>query len=435
MKKRLLPYLFLAPALCFIIAFFFIPVLLTGVFSFTSMSTATGIFGGRYSLSGTVLSQLRDQGFPEKAILSLDAKVYLVNQETLALAKEAGSSSALLNELSTKLMGISFSVRQDFENELKALANRPRNTRELKSLSVLFETSIKGKDFASRLDMIAVLDDLGLGLSSEQTSQIASLSYTGWRWTFDNYRRIFATPDQLKILINTFFYIFTTLILFNTGFALVLALTTFYLPANQAAFFRAVWLLPRITPSVIYVLLWKWFAWDIGFLNSVLPSLGFEARNWMLDTPTNAWVFVIVLNGFIGASMGMIIFTSALRAIPKPMIYASEVDGATIFQQIKHILLPQLKWPILFITCYQTLSLLTSFEQILLSTNGGPGSTTEVWALQAYHVALQSYSGNLQYGYGSALAMILVVVGLSLSALYLRAFNFNQLVQKPKIET
>ena len=433
--RRLLPYLFLAPALTFILAFFFIPVIMTGVFSFTSMSTATGIFGGRYTVSGGTVTRLRDQGLAEDALSALDTKVYLVSEETLAAALEVGASEAFSSEIRASLLDESFAERREFEATLKSLNSRPRNTRELKKISGAFETSIKGKDFDSKDELIAAVRGVGLELTPAEEEQVAQASYTGWTWTLDNYRRIFATPDQLQILINTFMYVFLTLILFNAGFAMVLAVTTFYLPDRQAAFFRAVWLLPRITPSVIYVLLWKWLAWDVGFLNSILPRLGFAQRNWMLDTPTNAWVFVILINGFIGASMGMIIFTSALRAIPKPMIYASEVDGATRWQQIRHILLPQLRWPILFITCYQTLSLLTSFEQILLSTNGGPGSTTEVWALQAYHVALENYSGNLQYGYGAALAMILVVVGLSLSAVYLRAFNFKQLVEKPRIET
>lgn len=435
MLRKLLPYLFLAPAITFVLAFFFIPVVLTAVFSFTSMSTATGIFGGRYSISGSSITKLRDQGFPEQVLATLDSKVYVATEETLPLAAEAGATTALLTDIRRELLDQPFSERRALEDALKTLPNRPRNTRELKAISATLETSIKGKDFASEAQLLEAVRSLGIELGPAEETSLTAVSYTGWRWTLDNFRRIFQTPDQLQILLNTFFYVFTTLTLFNTGFAIVLAVTTFYLPPGQAALFRAVWLLPRITPSVIYVLLWKWLAWDIGFLNSVLPSLGIDARNWMLDTPTNAWVFVILINGFIGASMGMIIFTSALRAIPKPMLYASEVDGASFWQQVRHILLPQLKWPILFITCYQTLSLLTSFEQILLSTNGGPGSTTEVWALQAYHVALQSYSGNLQYGYGSALAVVLVVVGLSLSALYLRAFNFNQLVQRPKIET
>ena len=116
------------------------------------------------------------------------------------------------------------------------------------------------------------------------------------------------------------------------------------------------------------------------------------------------------------------------------MIYASEVDGANRWQQIRHIILPQIKWPILFVSVYQTLSLLTSFEHILLSTEGGPGTSTEVWALSAYHSALDNYWGNLQYGYGAALALVLVVVGVIMSLIYLRFFRFHELVKPPRID-
>ena len=93
-----------------------------------------------------------------------------------------------------------------------------------------------------------------------------------------------------------------------------------------------------------------------------------------------------------------------------------------------------MRWPILFVTCYQTLSLLASFNEILLATNGGPGNATEVWALSAYHTALRNYAGNLEYGLGAAMALVLVVIGVMLSLLYLRVFNYGTLVAKPLIE-
>jgi inositol-phosphate transport system permease protein len=277
------------------------------------------------------------------------------------------------------------------------------------------------------------LEGLEAGLTADQIGRLVRAAYTGWIWTDENFRKMFMLPETKNILLNTGIYVSTTLV-FNIGFALVLAITTFYLPKGQSSTFRALWLLPRISPSVLYVLLWKWLAWDTGFMNAVLGHFGVAQRNWMLDTTFNAWVFVILINGFIGASMGMILFSSAITAIPKLMLYASEVDGANRWQQVRYIILPQLKWPILFVTVYQTLSLLTSFEQILLSTDGGPGSTTEVWALSAYHSALDNYWGNLQYGYGAALALVLVLIGIIMSVVYLRFFRFQELVRQPRIE-
>ena len=94
----------------------------------------------------------------------------------------------------------------------------------------------------------------------------------------------------------------------------------------------------------------------------------------------------------------------------------------------------KMRWPILFVTSYQTLSLLSSYETIWLTTNGGPGNTTTVWALEAFRTALSNYTGNLQYGLGSAMALILVAVGLVLSIAYLFLFKFDDLISSPKIE-
>ena len=76
-----------------------------------------------------------------------------------------------------------------------------------------------------------------------------------------------------------------------------------------------------------------------------------------------------------------------------------------------------------------------SFEYILLLTQGGPGLfTTEVWALTAYKRALFTYFGTNQWGYGSAWALILVIIAAAASITYLRIFRFDDLVQEPKID-
>ena len=429
-----LGYIFIAPALVLVIYFFLTPVILTGVFSLTNMSTSTGITGGSYQATPSILRSLADQGFDRSTLKHIGTETYVVSERGLQAAAKAGTKTELVEELRERYLGETFATRRLFERFLKTLDNRPRSTRALKTTSPYFSKSLINERFNGEDEFRRALKELDLDLSREQTDQLVRASYTGWIWTLENFRRMLLLPETKQILLNTGFYVASTLLLFNIGFALVLAITTFYLPKGQAAIFRALWFLPRITPSVLYVLLWKWLTWDTGFINAVVTNFGVTPRNWMLDTAANAWVTVILINGFIGASMGMIIFSSAMTAIPKQMLYASEVDGANRWQQIRHIILPQIKWPILFVTVYQTLSLLTSFEQIFLSTDGGPGSSTEVWALSAYHNALDNYWGNLQYGYGASLALVLVVVGVIMSLFYLRLFRFKELVKLPRIE-
>lgn len=249
----------------------------------------------------------------------------------------------------------------------------------------------------------------------------------------DNFERMFADEFAPKILFNTFFYVLATLLLFNVGLGLVIALLTAHVDRRAGFIFRALWILPRITSPAVYILMWKRIvaASPFGILNQFNALLGRPEVNYFQD---EAWVFIIMLNGFIGASFGMIIFTSAIESIPKDLMNASLVDGSTIMQRIRYVILPLLRWPLLFVTTYQTLSLLTSFEYILLFNNGGSASQTEVWSLAAYNRALNTYFANAQWGYGSAFAVVLVIIGVVMATLYMRVFRFNELVAEPKIE-
>ncbi|WP_223971899.1 carbohydrate ABC transporter permease [Thermus thermophilus] len=211
---------------------------------------------------------------------------------------------------------------------------------------------------------------------------------------------------------------------------LFLALATSLLPERWGDAFRALWLLPRITASVVYVLIWQGIAAVAPY--GLLSQLTGVSLNWIQQYP---WPTIVLANGFVGASFGMLLFTAAIRAIPPELLRAAAVDGAGLWATVRHVVLPLLRWPILFVTAYQTLSLLTSFEYILLLTDGGPGFyTTEVWALHAYHLAFSNYYGNARFGLGAAMAAILVLIGLLVSLLYLRLFNFRRLLEVPRIE-
>jgi len=275
-----------------------------------------------------------------------------------------------------------------------------------------------------------------LSLSDLKSANFGSLQW--WlpaNWNLNNYARIVGDRFVSKFLGNTLFYVLTTLALFNFGSALVIALITTHINRRAGFFFRLLWLLPRLTPSVIYILMWRRIAArpPQGILNQFLGLLGQGTGDDLLQAMP--WAFVIIVNGLIGASFGLVIFTSAIEAIPRDYLTASKVDGASTLQTVRHVILPMIRWPILFVLTFQTLSLLTSFEQILLLTDGGPGLfRTEVWALRAYHLALSTESGNTQWGYGAAWAVILVIIGVVAAIIYMRVFKFDELVQEPKID-
>jgi inositol-phosphate transport system permease protein len=432
-SSRTLGFFLITPAVIIIVMLFLVPVVLTGVFAFTNMSTATGISGGAWQITPATIQELAGRYNTPELAKRLSEPEYIIDEPGLAALAKAGISADILADLRQGHLGKTFATRRDAERAIKDLNHRP-STPELKQISEQFNHSIVNARFDSKAALFAGLQSIGISLTATEQAAVSDATYTGWHWTAQNFRRMVSIPSTGRGLLNTIIYVACTLTLFNIGYAMVLAIATFYMPERIAGFFRGLWLLPRISPPVLYVLLWKWLAWDTGFLSLFLAPFGIAPRNWLLDSSVNAWIFVVLINGFVGASMGMLIFSSALQAIPRSLFHASEVDGASRRQQITHIILPQLRWPILFVTCYQTLSLLTSFDLILLSTNGGPGGATEVWALATYHTALNNYAGNLEYGYGAAMALVLVVIGVTASLVYLRLFNYRALVSRPLIE-
>jgi inositol-phosphate transport system permease protein len=268
-----------------------------------------------------------------------------------------------------------------------------------------------------------VLVDLGLAF----TDMGRNLQVSGL--TTDNFARVVGDRRLVSIMGTTLVYVLCTLAIFNVTYGLVLALLTAALPERTGGFFRAVWLLPRMSPSVLYALLWTWVVapTDYGLLNQFLGALGLPK----LDLKSDAAMLVIVLaNGFVGASFGMIIFTSAIRSIPEHLFHAARVDGAGGFAIVRHVTLPAIRWQLSFVTLYQALSLLVSFEYIWLITDGGPFYDTTVYALYVYNRAFR----DGQYAYGAALALGMVAVGIATALLLWRFFDMRTLLQRPRIE-
>ena len=269
------------------------------------------------------------------------------------------------------------------------------------------------------VDIVIAFSDMGRNLTITE-------------FTTRNFKRAAVGDRRLPgILLLTFVYVFATLAIFNVTFGLVLALTTTAIPRGSGSFFRTVWLLPRMSPSVVYIVLWQWsvHSGDSSLVNQVLMNVfGFEETvDLLINSPL---VIVIFANGFIGASFGMIILTSAIRGIPDHLFYAARCDGAGPLAIIRYVTMPALRWPLTYIGIWQTLSLLVSFEYILLLTGGGPFQDTTVFALYIYRRTFASG----QYGYGAALALFLIVPGIVIALLAWKFSNMKELLQEPRIE-
>ena len=253
------------------------------------------------------------------------------------------------------------------------------------------------------------------------------LAFSDMDYTFDfefvgldSLARPLEDPMFPRVLGNTAVYVVTTLTLMNVGLALVLAILTTEVPERLGAGFRLLWLLPRATPSVVYILMWFFLLdpTDYGLVNTIIGALGGQAYDPLTENP---WLVIILLNGCVGASMGMVIFAAAIQSIPSQLLMAAHVDGASTWQRIRHITIPSIAWPVMFVTTYQSLSLLTSYEYILLATDGGPFYQTEVLSLYIFHNAISDF----EFGYGAALSIGLMAIGVVLALVYWRVFKFG----------
>lgn len=226
-------------------------------------------------------------------------------------------------------------------------------------------------------------------------------------------------------------YVLCTLLIFNTSFALVLALTTTALPDRLGGLYRAIWLLPRMSPSVVYALLWLWTVdpTSNGLMNQILGVFGVAPINMRLDHPMT---LIVIANGFIGASLGMLILTSAIRSIPEHLFHAARTDGAGSMAVARFIILPALRWPLGYITAFQALALLVSFEYIFLIM--GPARSTMTLSMLAYTKTLAPGIGGGQYAYGAAISLILIGVGVAVALLLWRLADMRALLARPRIE-
>ncbi|MFA6844362.1 MAG: sugar ABC transporter permease [Sphaerochaetaceae bacterium] len=236
---------------------------------------------------------------------------------------------------------------------------------------------------------------------------------------FENYRKIFLDPNTFLILKNTILYILISMAIIIALDLFIAVMTTYFIRSDSwASFFKSIIMIPMITPSVVYSVLWIWYldASDSGFVNSFFRFFNhnFESVNWIAKYP---FQMIILAQVIVSLAYGAIIFSSAIRSIPDNQFKAAHVDGAGEWEIVKTIILPNI-WPhIKFIMMWETLGLMTNYINIMLITNGGPLNKTEVWALSAYHKAFI----DQQYGYGAAISVLLILVVFMIMLLWIMA--------------
>ncbi|MBQ0825744.1 carbohydrate ABC transporter permease [Streptomyces tagetis] len=229
-----------------------------------------------------------------------------------------------------------------------------------------------------------------------------------------NFTRVLHDPEFAAAWRNTFTFTGLALLIgFAVPFVLALVLNEL---RHARAFFRVVVYLPVMIPPVVSALLWKWF-YDpgTGLANQALRLLHLPTSNWSNGADTALLSLVVVATW---ATMGgtVLIYLAALQSIPGELYEAAELDGAGLFQRIRHVTIPQTRFVILMLMLLQIIATMQVFTEPFVITGGGPENATVTVLYLIYKYAF------LYNDFGGACALsvlLLLLLGL-FSAVYLR---------------
>lgn len=231
----------------------------------------------------------------------------------------------------------------------------------------------------------------------------------------DNYVEMWGDSRFWHALGLTAIYTFTTVAL-QLGIGLGLALMVLQIPAAQWLF-RIVAILPIVLAPVVVGLFWRtlMLAPEFGMVDYVARALGFGQVNW-LGSPTPALISVIVIHTWQWTPFAFLVLLASLASLPPDVFEAARIDRANAFQRFWHITLPLLRPAIVIVVIMRSMIALSAFAAIFAATGGGPGTATEILNLYAYKTSFV----ELNFGYGSALAVALLVITMAISAVLFR---------------
>ncbi|MDQ0751382.1 multiple sugar transport system permease protein [Streptomyces africanus] len=230
---------------------------------------------------------------------------------------------------------------------------------------------------------------------------------------FENFTRAFGDEAFLNaVWLTLVFTVLSSLVGQNTlGLALAALMRRASKPVRTltGGIVVTAWVLPEVVAGF---LLYAFFRRE-GTLNALLDWLHLPSQNWLFTLPILAVSFA---NVWRGTAFSMLVYSAALNEIPQEITEAAEVDGAGGWRRMWHITLPMIRRSIATNLMLNTLQTLSVFGLIWVMTRGGPGGKSQTLPLFMYEQAFQ----NSLIGYGTAVALLLLLVGSLFSLVYLR---------------
>ncbi|MDD3428606.1 MAG: sugar ABC transporter permease, partial [Oscillospiraceae bacterium] len=195
-------------------------------------------------------------------------------------------------------------------------------------------------------------------------------------------------------------------------------------------FFRTVNIFPYVASLVAVAAVWNMlFSPAMGPINQLLASFGVEnLPKWAAGKDT-AMLTVILFSVWKNMGYYMVIYLAGLQGVNPELYEAADLDGANGWRKFWNVTLPQLAPTTFFVTIMVTISSFKVYDQIYMITQGGPGTSTMVLVYQIYN---EAFVGTPEYGYASAISMVLFALVLTITIIQFKGGQDNTANKKKK---
>jgi len=191
-------------------------------------------------------------------------------------------------------------------------------------------------------------------------------------------------------------------------FPLLAAELVFNMKSRFSNASKYLFVIPMVVPTMVVILMWKWiYNPTFGVLNQLLALFGVDTMNhaWLGSSGTALASLIGVGFPWIGGT-AFLILLGGLQAIPVDLYESAKVDGIRIWQRLRYIDLPLIFGQLRLLAITTLIDCLSSFENVMILTNGGPGDYTMVPALHMYQQGMTYY----QMGYACTIGMSIFVI-------------------------
>jgi multiple sugar transport system permease protein len=229
-----------------------------------------------------------------------------------------------------------------------------------------------------------------------------------------NYQHLVHDPALATAIRNTLLWVAGTTLL-PVGLGLLVAYLSYNLKGG--AWLRLPFLLPYAFSGAGIGFVWSILLSHGGTVNHVLAFLHLPGASTelLLNAPLNTIVLIVALT-WQQLGVNMLLFVVGLQSIPKEPLEAARLDGASGWRLFRHVVWPLLRPLTTVVVGLALVSSLKTFDVVWVATQGGPGTSSETLAIAMYKA---TFVAN-DYGYGSAIAVMLTVVTGAVSIVYLR---------------